>query len=192
MVYDFDSPDLLLCESREQPEESYSIVVNILTPGTPKPLLTVDSPKIGDGTAATAAITQMGSYWWVVWLVLGLLFVILAVVYFRKKKAKPATDLHLIAIGAYKFDQRNMELSLNEEKIDLTSKEADLLTLLHNSVNTTLAREVILKMVWGDEGDYVGRTLDVFISKLRKKLEADASVKIVNIRGVGYKLVLNS
>ena len=56
-------------------------------------------------------------------------------------------------------------------------------------VNTTVERDVILNMVWGDEGDYVGRTLDVFISKLRKKLEADSSVKIVNIRGVGYKLV---
>jgi DNA-binding response OmpR family regulator len=74
----------------------------------------------------------------------------------------------------------------------LTSKEADLLILLHNSVNTGIEREVILNEVWGDEGDYVGRTLDVFISKLRKKLEGDSSVKIVNIRGVGYKLVLNN
>jgi len=47
-----------------------------------------------------------------------------------------------------------------------------------------------LANVWGDQGDYVGRTLDVFISKLRKKLEADTNVRIVNIRGVGYKLVL--
>jgi DNA-binding response OmpR family regulator len=48
-----------------------------------------------------------------------------------------------------------------------------------------------LNKVWGDEGDYIGRTLDVFISKLRKKLEADSSIKIVNIRGVGYKLVMD-
>jgi len=60
---------------------------------------------------------------------------------------------------------------------------------LPNAVNTTVEREVILNIVWGDEGDYVGRTLDVFISKLRKKLEVDSSIKIVNIRGVGYKLV---
>jgi DNA-binding response OmpR family regulator len=52
-------------------------------------------------------------------------------------------------------------------------------------------RDEILNKVWGDDGDYVGRTLDVFISKLRKKLEADACVKIVNIRGVGYKLVVD-
>ena len=53
-----------------------------------------------------------------------------------------------------------------------------------------LEREVILKTVWGDDGDYIGRTLDVFISKLRKKLEANTNLKIVNIRGVGYKLVI--
>ncbi len=63
--------------------------------------------------------------------------------------------------------------------------------MLHASANNALEREVILQQVWGDEGDYVGRTLDVFISKLRKKLEADTSVKIVNIRGVGYKLLVD-
>lgn len=84
-----------------------------------------------------------------------------------------------------------MNLLFADTKIELTSKEADLLSLLHSSANTTIAREQILEIVWGDEGDYIGRTLDVFISKLRKKLEDDPSVKIVNIRGVGYKLILN-
>lgn len=60
-----------------------------------------------------------------------------------------------------------------------------------SSVNATVERDDILKSVWGDDGDYVGRTLDVFISKLRKKLEADSNIKIINIRGIGYKLVLN-
>ena len=58
-------------------------------------------------------------------------------------------------------------------------------------MNKPIAREDILQRIWGDEGDYVGRTLDVFISKLRKKLAADASLKIVNLRGVGYKLVMD-
>ena len=75
--------------------------------------------------------------------------------------------------------------------IDRVVQEADLLFLLHTFANDTVEREIILKNVWGDDGDYVGRTLDVFISKLRKKLEADSSIRIVNIRGVGYKLVLN-
>ena len=66
-----------------------------------------------------------------------------------------------------------------------------MLLLLYHAVNTTVEREVILKDIWADDGDYIGRTLDVFISKLRKKLEDDTNVKIVNIRGIGYKLVLN-
>ena len=80
---------------------------------------------------------------------------------------------------------------MGDQQDELTSKEADLLLLLYNDVNTTVEREVILNRVWGDEGDYVGRTLDVFISKLRKKLEVDSKVKIVNIRGIGYKLVMD-
>ena len=92
-------------------------------------------------------------------------------------------------MGEYYFDTRNTELIIEHKRIELTAKEADLLLLLYHSANNTVERDVILNRVWGDEGDYVGRTLDVFISKLRKKLEFDAKVKIVNIRGVGYKLV---
>ena len=64
-----------------------------------------------------------------------------------------------------------------------------MLKLLNESANTTVPKEVLLNKVWGDEGDYIGRTLDVFISKLRKKLEADPELKIINARGVGYKLI---
>lgn len=107
-----------------------------------------------------------------------------------KRKKGASTNPNLIPLGEYHFDKLNTELLINHERIELTSKEADLLLLLYNMVNTTVEREVILNKVWGDQGDYVGRTLDVFISKLRKKLEADSSVKIANIRGVGYKLVM--
>jgi len=102
----------------------------------------------------------------------------------------PDSDVNMVRIGEFQFNKRNMELSINKKRIKLTSKEADLLQLLSASANTTIERDDILASVWGDEGDYVGRTLDVFISKLRKKLEADANVQIVNIRGVGYKLVM--
>ena len=73
----------------------------------------------------------------------------------------------------------------------VSSKEASLLDLLHVNLNQTVNREHILQVVWGDEGDYLGRTLDVFISKLRKKLGEDSNLKIVNIRGIGYRMVLN-
>lgn len=65
-----------------------------------------------------------------------------------------------------------------------------MLGLLYTNINRNVTREDILQIVWGDEGDYLGRTLDVFISKLRKKLETDPNIKIVNIRGVGYRMVL--
>ena len=109
-----------------------------------------------------------------------------------RKKHNLKNDPNMISIGEYLFDTRNMNLSFADKKVELTSKEADLLLLLHKEANTTVEREKILRMVWGDEGDYVGRTLDVFISKLRRKLEADSNIKIVNTRGVGYKLVMNN
>ena len=83
-----------------------------------------------------------------------------------------------------------MTLTLINNTIELTSKESELLSLLYESVNHTVDRETILNKVWGDEGDYVGRTLDVYISKLRKKLENDSSIQLKNIRGVGYKLII--
>jgi DNA-binding response OmpR family regulator len=106
-----------------------------------------------------------------------------------KRKRSTATDPNIISLGKFNFNKRESELVLEEQRIELTSKEADLLLLLLEAVNTNVERETRLNLVWGDEGDYVGRTLDVFISKLRKKLEADPSIKIVNARSVGYKLM---
>jgi DNA-binding response OmpR family regulator len=97
-----------------------------------------------------------------------------------------------ISLGIYQFNKVSMELSLQNKQLELSSKEAELLNLLLSSANSTVEREHMLKTVWGDEGNYIGRTLDVFISKLRKKLEGDANIKIVNIRGIGYKLVVKS
>jgi len=123
----------------------------------------------------------------------GIGLIALGIFFYRKKKNKASqSDPDIIPLGDSRFNKRNTELVIKDQKIELTSKEAELLILLYDSVNTTVEREVILNMVWGDNGDYVGRTLDVFISKLRKKLEADSKVKIVNIRGVGYKLVTNA
>ncbi len=110
---------------------------------------------------------------------------------FRRTNEEIESDPNIIKIGNYHLDKRNMVLSYENINIELTSKEADLLLLLHSSANVTVKRELILEKVWGDEGDYIGRTLDVFISKLRKKLQADENIKIANIRGIGYRLILN-
>lgn len=186
--------DLVPCRGRIQPAGCYSIFFTILAANSPGPVQSnlSASPATSDTdkqTAETNTLTAM--------VIIATLLLIGGAVYFARKKVTPgensntADNPNLITLGDYLFDTRNMELRHQEEVVELTSKEADLLLLLHSSANTTLEREHILKAVWGDEGDYVGRTLDVFISKLRKKLEADASLKIVNVRGVGYKLILN-
>jgi len=181
--------DIIPCKTREQPKACYNLFITLLDAGTPAAsvhTITPDraaEPGSGKGTNRTAFILLLASF----------SLVVAAGGYFWKKEKKPGVDGDpvVIPLGAYRFDTRNMELCFRGEKIELSSKETDLLYLLYASANATLEREVILKEVWGDEGDYVGRTLDVFISKLRKKLEGDSSVKIANIRGVGYKLILN-
>ncbi len=97
---------------------------------------------------------------------------------------------HYISIGKYVFDKRGMTLLLDEVSVELSAKETDLLDLLLTHENQTLEREFILNQVWKDEGSYVGRTLDVFISKLRKKLTDDSNIKIINVRGVGYRFII--
>lgn len=177
--------NLVPCGTRPQPKASYSVLLTLLDEVQP-PTQAEPMP------VSTSEVTQEDNS--AVYLVIGgaLLLILGGLIFLvRRKKDAPKADSNTIVLGAYKFDTRNLNLYFDNETTELTGKEADLLSLLHASANTTLRREDILKNVWGDEGDYVGRTLDVFISKLRKKLEADASVKIVNIRGVGYKLILN-
>lgn len=124
----------------------------------------------------------------------GITFLLLAgfVNNWLKNKTSKIDHPEVISIGASTFDKKYQSISFENKKVDLSHKETALLSLLHGSANQAIEREVILKRVWGDDGDYIGRTVDVFISKLRRKLEPDSSVKIVNIRGVGYKLVLES
>lgn len=126
----------------------------------------------------------------IVFLLVGMVFLILGITVFRKKKAKVLLDKNKIKLGDYLYDPKKMVLIRKEKTIELTSKENELLSLLNKYANETVSKETILNKVWGDEGDYVGRTLDVYISKLRKKLENDSSIELKNIRGIGYKLIV--
>ena len=90
------------------------------------------------------------------------------------------------------FDSKNRKLILNKNTIDLTGTEARVLLIFALSPNETIARSRLQKEIWEDEGVIVGRSLDMFISKLRKKLEVDQNIKIVVIRGKGYKLEITS
>jgi len=125
-------------------------------------------------------------------IVLTICFFTVLSFYLLRRKKQRGINPDVVQVGDFKFNSKTMVLTSEKLRIELTGKETDLLQLLLSSVNNTVERTEILKSVWGDEGDYVGRTLDVFISKLRKKLEADSNLRIVNIRGIGYKLVMNS
>lgn len=94
-----------------------------------------------------------------------------------------------IPIGSYTFNRTRQLLSLNEEQIRLTHREAELLFHLSEKRNEILDRTFILKKIWGDDDFFNARSMDVFITKLRKKLKKDEAVQIVNVRGYGYKLI---
>jgi len=93
-------------------------------------------------------------------------------------------------IGRYIFDHKNMILRLDEEERVLTRKENALLKLLFEYRNHLLTREVALKSVWGNDDYFIGRSMDVFIAKLRKYLKDDPSIYITNVHGTGFKLEL--
>lgn len=105
-------------------------------------------------------------------------------------KADDPRDRDRFEIGTYTFDHRNLILSHPTEERKLTKKEAEVLRLLCMHQDQVLARELVLNMVWGDDTYFLGRSLDVFISRLRKYLRADTNVQIVNVHGVGFKLVV--
>lgn len=91
-------------------------------------------------------------------------------------------------IGKYQFDFSNFHLSTDGFEKTLTRKEAEILKLLSEQRGKVIERELLTNMIWGDDNYFVGRSLDVFISKLRKYLNQDERVKITNIHGVGFML----
>ncbi len=93
-------------------------------------------------------------------------------------------------IGAYAFDFRNLSLGHPTGDRKLTKREAEVLRLLCMHQDQVLPRELVLNMVWGDDTYFLGRSLDVFISRLRKYLREDPRVAINNVHGVGFKLVV--
>jgi DNA-binding response OmpR family regulator len=92
-------------------------------------------------------------------------------------------------IGKYSFDLNNQSLEANGEVIKLTTKEAALLKILVQNKNRTLQRSIALKNVWGDDSYFNARSMDVYITKLRKLLKGDASLKILTVHGEGFKLL---
>jgi DNA-binding response OmpR family regulator len=106
----------------------------------------------------------------------------------RTNQFQANTDLH--SIGDYHFDRSNLALHHPSGSKTLTQKEADVLQLLCLNRDRVLKREDILKTIWGNDDYFMGRSMDVFISKLRRYLKDDPRVQIVNLHGVGFRLEL--
>jgi DNA-binding response OmpR family regulator len=107
---------------------------------------------------------------------------------FLKRTNGSVSKEEIFAIGTYSFDSKNFTLHHATGSKALTQKESEVLKMFCLNPDRVLKREEILKAVWGDDDYFMGRSMDVFISKLRKYLKEDPTVQIVNFHGVGFKL----
>lgn len=98
---------------------------------------------------------------------------------------------HPVAIGRFLFDRTRQRLwhDGGPPEVALSHREAELLQCLYDQRNQVLERAAVLRTLWGDDSFFNGRSLDVFITRLRRHLQADPQVQIVNVRGIGYKLI---
>ncbi|MBR6196445.1 MAG: response regulator transcription factor [Bacteroidaceae bacterium] len=107
----------------------------------------------------------------------------------RRVRGKKSADSNIRSIGSFQFDLQKQLLILGDDETKLTTKEAELLILLSNKTNGLLQRDIALKTIWADDNYFNARSMDVYITKLRKLLKKDPTVEILNVHGKGYKLV---
>lgn len=128
------------------------------------------------------------------WFALGVLG-ILGLMLLYKTYSKQDTDIQdtwsFVALGDYRFYNDQNKLVKGDLTIPLTSKESELLKIFSNNRNQIVKRDFLLKEVWEDKGVFVGRSLDTFVSKLRKKFKGDSQINLKNVHGVGYRLEIN-
>jgi hypothetical protein len=159
--------DIVSCKGRMLPVACYTILIKFKTDS----LITAKNGYLFGSLPILAFI--------------GLLF-------FRTAKPKKDDqvihDVDQFQLGGILFDAKLRRLMMKDLSVDLTATESRVLRIFAESPNAVIKRNRIQKEIWEDEGVIVGRSLDMFISKLRRKLEMDERVKIVVIRGVGYRL----
>ena len=107
----------------------------------------------------------------------------------RRVKGKKGKEITMYKIGKFTFDTQKQVLIVDDMSTKLTTKESELLSLLCAHVNEILERNFALKTIWIDDNYFNARSMDVYITKLRKHLKADPSIEIINIHGKGYKLI---
>ncbi len=115
---------------------------------------------------------------------------ILKIEIFLKRRAivEPQAP-QIFDLGKFQFDHKNLELNAAGQSRVLTQKEADLLKYFLENKNQLVRRSAILKSIWGKDDYFLGRSLDVFISRLRKYLKSEEEIKIENVHGIGFRFV---
>ncbi|WP_341200282.1 winged helix-turn-helix domain-containing protein [Croceibacter atlanticus] len=168
----FKDEDIVPCSGRVLPNDCYTILV----------MLT----EIPVKTSSTKTI--------IFYILVTLVLAFLVLVFYSKYasyKREQQEEQNTNYIGHFKFYPDQLILVKEAEEIQLSNKECELLALFVAKPNEVIKREELTKKVWEDNGVVVGRSLDTYISKLRKKLASDASIQLINVHGVGYKLVTN-
>ncbi|MGN8055736.1 winged helix-turn-helix domain-containing protein [Pedobacter sp. 22163] len=162
--------DIVTCRGRKQPKACYMINIKFKPTG-------VNATTKGYILAGLPFLAFVG-------------FIFLRSV--KRQKSLTSKEYNsLFNLGSVLFDAKNRKLTINENITDLTGTETRLLLIFALSPNETIERSRLQKEIWEDEGVIVGRSLDMFISKLRKKLEDDPNINIVVVRGKGYKLEIS-
>ncbi len=126
-----------------------------------------------------------------IWIVVLIGSILMAFVFLPKpKKAQESISINgnSISVGKFKFYPDENKLIVESTEIPLSKKEVELLTVFVSNLNKVIKREELSKIVWEYHGVFVGRSLDTYISKLRKKLSDDHSIKLTNVHGIGYML----
>ncbi|WJS94774.1 response regulator transcription factor [Flavobacterium johnsoniae] len=108
-------------------------------------------------------------------------------IFLKRSQKNIPTAKTIYEVGKYQFDTKNFILFNEEEKVGLTQREAELLKLFLDHKNSVLKREQILTSLWGTDDYFMGRSLDVFISRLRKILANEEGISIENLHGIGFR-----
>ena len=111
-------------------------------------------------------------------------------IFLKRSQKTTVSDKTLYTVGKFQFDTKNFLVFTDTEKINLTQREAELLKLFLDNKNVVMKREEILKSLWGNDDYFMGRSLDVFISRLRKILANEKGITIENLHGIGFKFTM--
>ena len=109
----------------------------------------------------------------------------------KRVQSKPITKAKVLSLGKFTFDYSKMLLQIADESTKLSSKESELLYILGINKNELVPRNTILEKVWGNDDYFSAKSMDVYISKIRKMLKGDADIEILNAYGIGFKLIIN-